>query len=199
MEISLQNAARSRRTYYAIGKDAVVSDERLLDAIREAVLAAPSAFNSQSARVVVLLGAEHDKLWELTKEVLRGVVPPASFASTEEKLASFRNGRGTVLFFEEQDTVAGLQKSYPLYSDNFPVWSLESSGMAQYGVWLVLETLGYGVSLQHYNPLIDEKVKSAWNIPQSWKLLGEMPFGKPLAEPDAKTSLPIEERVKVFS
>lgn len=198
MEISLQEAVKGRRTYYAIGKDAVLPDHELIAALQEAVLHAPSAFNSQGARVMLLLGEEHDRLWDITRNILKGIVPPASFASTAEKLAAFRSGRGTVLFFEEQDTVKNLQEQFPLYRDNFPVWSLESSGMVQYGVWLRLEALGYGASLQHYNPLIDEKVREAWKLPQSWKLLGEMPFGKPLAQPDAKTFLPIGERFRVF-
>ncbi len=198
MEFSLQEAVKSRRTYYAIGKGAVLPDNELIAALQEAVLRAPSAFNSQSARVVLLLGEEHDRLWDITRDILKGIVPPANFASTEEKLASFRSGHGTLLFFEEQDTVKGLQEQFPLYRDNFPIWSLESSGMVQYGAWMRLESLGYGASLQHYNPLIDEKVREAWKFPQSWKLLGEMPFGKPLAQPDAKTFLPIGERFRVF-
>ena len=190
-------AVEDRRTFYFIGKDVSLSDDELLKIIRHAVLHAPSAFNSQSARVLVLLGGEHDKLWDITTEILRGIVPAANFASTGEKLASFRSGYGTVLYFEDQDTVAGLQKSFPLYKDNFPLWSLQSSGMLQFVVWTALETEGLGASLQHYNPLIDEKVRETWNIPQSWKLLGEMPFGKPTGAPGEKDFLPVEDRLRV--
>lgn len=70
--------------------------------------------------------------------------------------------------------------------------------MLQYSIWTMLESAGYGVSLQHYNPLIDEQVKAAWQVPEQWRLIAEMPFGKPLAQPDAKTFLPLDERVKVF-
>jgi predicted oxidoreductase (fatty acid repression mutant protein) len=70
--------------------------------------------------------------------------------------------------------------------------------MLQFIIWTSLETEGFGASLQHYNPLIDEKVKSAWNIPDSWKLLSQMPFGKPLMQADPKTFLPLEDRIKVF-
>lgn len=159
---------------------------------------APSAFNSQGSRAVVLLGKEHDRLWDLTTETLRSIVPAENFASTEQKMKAFRGGYGTVLFFEDQPTVQGLQNQFPLYGDNFPVWSLQSSGMLQYLVWVALEAAGFGASLQHYNPLIDEKVGKAWNVPKTWKLLGQMPFGKPLAAPDAKTFLPISDRVKIY-
>lgn len=198
MEKNFSEAVQNRRSYYAIGKEKVLSDEEIIRLIEDAVKYAPTAFNSQSARAVVLLGAEHEKLWNETMEILRAIVPAKNFASTEEKISSFRSGYGTVLYFEDQSVVSGLQEQFPLYKDNFPVWSLESSGMLQFIVWTALESKGYGASLQHYNPLIDEKVASNWNIPKEWKLLGQMPFGKPTASPDEKTFLPLDERVKVY-
>ena len=50
---------------------------------------------------------------------------------------------------------------------------------------------------QHYNPLIDEKVKADWSLPESWKLVAQMPFGKPTVPPEQKEFIPIEERVIV--
>lgn len=198
MDKLLRDAMAGRRSFYAIGKDPVLPDEQIQEIIAHAVKNVPSAFNSQSARVLVLLGKEHDRLWTTTKEILKEIVPPERFASTEEKLGTFQNGYGTVMYFEDQDTVSGLQKSYPTYKDNFPLWSLQSSGMLQYAVWMLLEEAGFGASLQHYNPLIDERVKSAWHIPGQWKLWAEMPFGKPLARPDDKTFLPLDGRIKLF-
>lgn len=198
MNKTLKNAVADRRSVYAVGKDKVIPDEELFEIISLAVQNAPSAFNSQSARVLVLLGKEHDRLWDFTKEILKGIVPPDKFPPTEKKLNSFQNGYGTILYFEDQDTVTGLQKSYPAYQENFPLWSLQSSGMLQYSLWMLLEEAGYGATLQHYNPLIDEKVKSTWHIPEQWKLIGEMPFGKPLAPPKEKSFLPLDERIKVF-
>jgi uncharacterized protein len=198
MSETLFNALEKRRTFYAIGKDTVVSDGEIEKLVNHAVKQAPSAFNSQSGRVVLLLGEESDKLWDIAKGILKKLVPPENFPATEGKLNSFRSGYGTVLFFEDQPTVKGLQESYPLYAENFPVWSLESSGMLQYAVWLLLEDAGFGVSLQHYNPLIDEEVRKTFGVPEGWKLLGEMPFGKPTAPPDPKSFLPLEERIKVF-
>ncbi len=198
MQNDFWEAVKGRRSFYAIGKEPVLSDGDIVSLVENAAKEAPSAFNSQGARIVVLLGKEHDKLWDLTTEVLRAIVPADKFAPTGQKMEAFRNGYGTVLFFEEQTTVQELQNKFSLYRDNFPVWSLESSGMLQYLVWVALEAAGFGASLQHYNPLIDEKVAKTWNLPRSWKLLGEMPFGKPLAKPDDKTSLPVSDRVKVF-
>ena len=65
------SAIEDRRSIYAISKEQVVSDEKIQEVIYHAVKHTPSAFNSQSARVVVLLGEQHDKLWDITKETLR--------------------------------------------------------------------------------------------------------------------------------
>ena len=192
-------ALKDRRSYYGISKEAVVSDSRIQEVINEAVKHTPSAFNSQSARVVVLLGEQHNKLWNITKETLRKIVPADNFASTEEKMNAFGSGYGTVLFFEDQSVVEGLQKQFELYKDNFPIWSQHSSGMLQFVVWTALENEGFGATLQHYNPLIDEEVQQTWNVPSSWKLIAQMPFGKPTSEPGEKQFQPLEERVKFYS
>jgi Predicted oxidoreductase related to nitroreductase len=195
---TFEHALKERRSFYTIGKELVVGEEAVRTIIKDALTYTPSAFNSQSARVIVLFGAQHDALWDMTRETLRPLVPADKFSTTDEKIEGFKKGAGTVLFFEDQETVAGLQKAYPLYKDNFPVWSLESSGMLQSNVWMMLEAAGFGANLQHYNPLIDGQVGAKWNVPAGWKLLAEMPFGKPLGEPDKKTFLPVEERLKVY-
>ncbi len=196
MSKDFYNAVKDRRSFYGISKESTVSDTRIQEIVNDAVKYAPTAFNSQSGRVMVLLGGHHDKLWDLTKEELRKLVPPENFSSTENKIDSFKSGYGTVLFFEDQSVVESLQRQFELYKDNFPVWSLQSGGMLQYIVWTALELEGFGASLQHYNPLIDSVVGSEWNIPSNWKLLAQMPFGKPAAAPDEKQFQPLDFRVK---
>lgn len=188
-----------RRSVYALGKDEVLPRHDLTALVKGIVKFMPSAFNSQSARVVVLYAKNHEKLWTIVEEVLKQVVPAASFEKTAQKIASFRAGFGTILFFEEQNTVEALQKDFPLYADAFPVWSEQSGGMLQFAVWTALAENGIGASLQHYNPLIDDAVREEWNLPKSWKLLAEMPFGSIKEPAGEKTFLPIEERVKIFA
>ncbi|MEW9097219.1 MAG: nitroreductase family protein [Clostridiaceae bacterium] len=191
-------AIADRRTFYGISKEAVVSDDRIKEIIDHAVKHTPSAFNSQSARVILLLGKHHDKLWDITKEALRKIVPVDKFSSTEDKINSFRSGYGTVLFFEDNSVVESLQQQFALYKDNFPIWSQQASGMHQFVIWTALEIEGFGASLQHYNELIETDVKKEWNIPDNWKLIAQMPFGKPTAQPDEKQFQPLEDRIKVF-
>ena len=191
-------AVSDRRSFYGISKEMVVSDDKIKEVIEHAVKHTPSAFNSQSTRVVLLLEKQHDKLWDITKEALRKVVPEDQFASTEEKINSFKNGYGTVLFFEDNSIIESLQKQFALYKDNFPIWSQQASGMHQYVIWTGLEIEGFGVSLQHYNELIEADVKKEWSIPNNWKLIAQMPFGKPTAAPDEKQVQQLQERIKIF-
>ncbi len=192
-------AIQARRTIYTISAESPVSDQAIEIVIKEAVKHTPSAFNSQSGRVILLLGKEHGKLWEITKGELKKVVPADGFTAAEEKINNcFACGYGTVLFFEDMTVVEGLQAQFPLYKDNFPVWSNHSAGMLQLVVWTALELEGFGASLQHYNPLIDQRVKETWQVPESWKLLAQMPFGKPTAPPAQKEFSSLSERVKVY-
>lgn len=70
--------------------------------------------------------------------------------------------------------------------------------MLQISVWTMLTEQGLAASLQHYNPLIDEAVKTRWNLPQSWSLISQMPFGTADEVPAEKTTLPIDQRVLCF-
>ena len=199
MEKSFKQALQDRRTYYAIGNQSPVADRQIEEILKHVLAHVPSAFNSQSTRIVLLLGKHHIKLWTLTKDILRKLVPADSFPATENKIDNcFLAGYGTVLFFEDMETVAGLQKAFPSYADNFPIWSQQTCGMHQLAVWTMLEEKGFGANLQHYNPLIDDQVAEEWNISKDWKLVAEMPFGTPLKQPDDKTYLPIEKRLKII-
>ena len=64
----LQQAAETRRSIYALNNTLPLSNEEVTKIIEHAVLHTPSAFNSQSARVVVLFGEEHAKVWHLSKK-----------------------------------------------------------------------------------------------------------------------------------
>ena len=197
MSSNFFEAVKTRRSVYSISKSSPVSDDKIREIVEEAVLHSPTAFNSQTSRAIVLLGEEHDKLWDITTETLRKIVPADQFESTGEKMKSFKSGYGTVLFFEDQAIVKQLQENYAAYADNFPIWSNQSSGMLQFVVWTAFAEVGLGASLQHYNPLIDEEVKQTWGLPSEWKLIAELPFGSIAAAPGSKEFQPVEERVKV--
>jgi predicted oxidoreductase (fatty acid repression mutant protein) len=87
---------QTRRSHYQLKKESTIDDKRIQEIITEALLHVPSAFNSQTTRIVLLVKEEHDKLWDIVKDVLKGVAPPEQFEKTEQKLALFKGGYGTV-------------------------------------------------------------------------------------------------------
>lgn len=167
-----------RRSIYALGDQLTNSPEEIYDLIITAIKNSPTAFNSQTVRAVVLFGKSSDKVWDIVEAALKEVVKdPQAFAKTQQKIASFRAGFGTVLFLTETDTVHELEKQFPAYADNFADWAEQGIGGAQQAVWTALAEQQIGASLQHYNPLIDDVIHQAFNLPDSWQLRAEMPFG----------------------
>lgn len=198
MEKTFQEAVKHRRSYYSISNQSPISDAQIEEIVNFAVTNVPSAFNSQSTRVVILFGENHIKLWNIAKDALRKIVPEKDFSSTEGRINSFTAGYATILYFEDMNVVKSLQEQYAAYADNFPKWSQQTSAMHQFTIWTMLEEAGLGASLQHYNPIIDTDVHTQWNIPENWKLIAQMPFGTPTQEPSEKSFAPLYERVRVF-
>ena len=111
---ALQQAAESRRSIYVLDKELPISQQEVAQIVEHAVKHTPSAFNSQSTRIVVLFGAEHEKVWDITAGELRKIVPADKFEPTANKLNMFKAAAGTVLFFEDQTVVQGLQHYNPI-------------------------------------------------------------------------------------
>lgn len=199
MERNFKQALAHRRSHYALAPESPIDDTQIEELLRFAVEHVPSAFNSQSARLVLLLHEHHRALWEVVKHTLKAIVPAEAFVATEQKIdRSFASGYGTVLFFEDATVVRTLQEQFPRYAENFPVWSEHTSAMHQLAVWTMLEDAGFGASLQHYNPLIDTEVRERWRLPETWRLIAQMPFGRPMSEPGEKEFEPLEKRLLVF-
>lgn len=199
MSKSFKEALKDRRSCYVINDNSPVSDAQLQDIVDFALMNVPSSFNSQSTRLVLLLGEQHKKLWGgIVMETLKAIVPAEAFAQTEAKINSFAAGYGTVLFFEDRKVVEELQAQFPLYADNFPLWARDTSAMHQLIIWTLLEEAGLGASLQHYNPIIDDKVLDTWSLDQNWQLTAQMPFGGITELPSAREKQPVENRRRFF-
>ncbi|RMZ85023.1 hypothetical protein DV738_g148, partial [Chaetothyriales sp. CBS 135597] len=195
---SFWDAVKHRRTYYQLSDESVISDEKIHQIVKDVITYSPSSFNSQTTRALILLGAEHKKLWEeVVKPAVKAVAPAEAWPASEKRLSGFGAAYGTVLWFEDQNALEGLQKQIPLYADRFPQWSEHASGIHQYVAWTALEEAGFGANLQHYNPLIDEKVQQLWSVPKEWVLKAQLVFGKPTGEPGDKATNPLDERVLI--
>lgn len=196
--VSFLELIKNRRSIYAIGNNLSQSNDEIEKLIQEAIRHSPSAFNSQSSRAVILFGESHHKFWNMVLDVLKSIIPPEAVSGTKQKIQSFAAGTGTVLFYEDQNVIKSLQEQFETYADNFPIWSEHSTAIAQFAVWNVLAEKSIGASLQHYNPIIDEKVNAAFNIPSEWKLRAQLVFGSIEGNAGEKAFIDDSSRFKTF-
>jgi len=197
--MSFLNQIKQRRTIYAIGRDLSLDQAKIEEIIKDAIKHSPSSFNSQSSRAVILFGDSHVKFWTIVLETLRKIVPAEAFEGTSGKINSFIAGAGSVLFYEDLSVIKALQEQFPLYADNFPVWSEHSTGIAQFATWTALAEAGIGASLQHYNPIVDEEVAATFDVPADWKLRAQLVFGSIEAPAGEKTFIDYATRFKTFN
>ena len=86
MSRSFEEALINRRSYYAIKNETPISDLEIEHIVHTAVKHVPSAFNSQSARLVLLLGDNHRKLWGIVKDTLKKMLSSEAYAQSEAKI-----------------------------------------------------------------------------------------------------------------
>ncbi|AYF92195.1 nitroreductase family protein [Apilactobacillus bombintestini] len=199
MKTQLLDLQKQRRSIYALGRNVNQTPEELTEFIENTIKEAPSAFNSQSTRAVVLFNDYQDKIWDMVLDNLKPhLKSDDAVKATTEKINGFKNGFATILYFTDMDVVHGLEKNFPAYADNFYDWSEQAQGNAQYAVWTGLAENGIGANVQHYNPLIDADVAKEFDIPANWKLRAEMVFGSIEAPAQAKDYMDDKDRFKMF-
>jgi hypothetical protein len=90
-------AVKARRTYYQLEHSSPVPDERIQEIVTQAILHTPSSFNSQSTRVLILVGDDHTKLWkDIVKPAVKAVAPADQWEKSEQRLSGFQNAYGSV-------------------------------------------------------------------------------------------------------
>ncbi|KAI9934567.1 hypothetical protein ASPWEDRAFT_175294 [Aspergillus wentii DTO 134E9] len=184
------NALTNRRSHYGLTSKSPIPDTKIQSIIATILHRTPSAFNSQSTRIVVLLKHEHIKFWDVVKGVLYERLTGERFAHYAPKLDSFQAGYGTVLFYEDMPTINFMKGTFPTYAEHFDDWSEHTSGMHQLMVWMALEAEGFGANLQHYHPVVDERVAESFRIPGEWRLRAQLVFGMP----GEGVELPVKEK-----
>lgn len=90
--------AKNRRTYYQLNKELCITPARIQEIVAALIDHVPSSWNSQSNRVLVLFGAEHEKLWEMAYGVLENSVPADRWETVKTRLGLFKAAAGTVRF-----------------------------------------------------------------------------------------------------
>ena len=146
MATAFLEALRLRRSHYPLTKNlpANLTKSRLEEIITETIRLTPSSFNSQSNRAVLLLGAEHEKLWDITRDTLKDIVPAENWEPTGKKMDMFRGAAGTVMVFEDETVIKGMQEKFALYKDRFAPWATQSSGMLVSFTWPACYSLNPG-------------------------------------------------------
>ncbi|MFD1485610.1 nitroreductase family protein [Lacticaseibacillus baoqingensis] len=199
MNTDVLNVLKQRRSIYALGKEVKQSPDEIAKTVADVIEETPTAFNSQTTRAVFLFGDKHDQLWDIVVKRLKSEVPTAeAYAKTQEKINSFKAGFGTILYFTDTAVVKQLEKDFTLYADNFATWAEQAQGSAQLNTWTTLANNNIGASLQHYNPLIDELVAEAFDIPANWTLRAQMPFGSIEAPAGSKDYMDRADRFKLL-
>lgn len=192
-------AIQNRRTIYHLSNKPILEDGQLIQLIQQAVREAPSAFNVQSSRIVVLLGKQHELYWsKIVPEALRAAAGEQAVEASQSKLAGFNAGYGTILFFEDESLIKQQQEQFPRYAPSFPIWSRHASGMAQIYTWTLLESEGYGANLQHYGNITVDALRKEYGLPESYQLQSEMVFGYPESPAGEKPYHPDHERVIAY-
>lgn len=98
-----------RLSNYAITNTSPIPDSRIQSIVESAIKHAPSTFNVQSARAVILLHADHEKLWDIGDDEIKKTLPESAYTYLKPKIQGFRAGYGTVLWFEDQDALDTLK------------------------------------------------------------------------------------------
>lgn len=186
---------QSRRTQYAIGNNTELTKEEIVARIREVAREIPSANNTQTTRLVVLFGDDHTNLWDHILDVQKDVLQGEMWDMMSGVMQGAKNGVGTILFFEDLDAVANM----PAQGARREAYKQNNNANTQYAIWLALTELGLGGSLQHMNvgheEGFDKSVLEMFNLPASYEMIAQMPFGS--IEGDAYPKEYIEDEVRV--
>lgn len=190
---------KKRRTIYALGNKSKHGKKDIENRIREVVKQVPTAFNSQTTRVVILFDEANVKFWDHIYDVQKDVLQGEIWEMMSGVIKGARNAIGTVLFFEDREAV----KTMPTSEDRQETYKQHNNANAQYAVWLALAEMDLGASLQHFNvgyeKGFDKGTRELFNLPESYEMIAQMPFGSIEQAPGEKEHIDPDVQVKVFA
>lgn len=126
-------AVKDRRSLYALSAESPISDEKIEEIVKHAVTWAPSTYNVQSARAVVLFKENHQKFWDIAKKHMANIPLEGGMrAYMDSRLDGWKASYGTVLWFEDQEALDGLAQKNPMIGGMLTEWSDHSTGIHQF-------------------------------------------------------------------
>lgn len=187
-----------RRSIYALGTNSEHSKQDIEARIREVVKQVPTAFNSQTTRLVVLFDGANEKFWNHIYDVQKEVLQGDTWDMMSGIITGAKKGVGTVLFFEDKKAVEEM----PAQGARQEAYKQNNNANAQYAIWLALAEIDLGASLQHFNvgyeQGFDKGTKEMFGLPESFEMLAQMPFGSIEQAPGEKEHIDTDVQVKVF-
>lgn len=133
------------------------------------------------------------------QDLQRQFVPKQVLAGIKMKIEQCAAAFGSVLFYEDQQVIRQLQKKILFHAAEFPIWSEQTSGMAQFVVWTALSDSGVGASLQHYHPSMDRAVAEHFDILDTWLLRSQLVFGSIEEEATERCHANYQNQYKLYA
>ena len=184
-----------RRSNYDLGNNLEISKKDLINLLRKIVYYAPSPFNIQSSKIVLLNKKSHHLLWTtVVEEFLKKNNNGDLLDSDKARIKREEKAYGTILFYKDEQIIENFKKDLEDYEkNNLDEWCTQESAMLQMNIWNELRLRNIGAHIVHFDN-IDEEVSVAFDIDKNYKLVAMMVFGNIIQEAAVKPKKDIDKR-----
>jgi nitroreductase len=184
-----------RRSNYDLGNNLEISKKDLINLLRKIVYYAPSPFNVQSSKIVLLNKKSHHLLWTtVVEEFLKKNNNGDLLDSDKARIKREEKAYGTILFYKDEQIIENFKKDLEDYEkNNLDEWCTQESAMLQMNIWNELRLRNIGAHIVHFDN-IDEEVSVAFDIDKKYKLVAMMVFGNINQEAAVKPKKDIDKR-----
>lgn len=184
-----------RRSNYDLGNNLEISKKDLINLLRKIVYYAPSPFNVQSSKIVLLNKKSHHLLWTtVVEEFLKKNNNGDLLDSDKARIKREGKAYGTIIFYKDEQIIENYKKDLEDYEkNNLDEWCTQESAMLQMNIWNELRLRNIGAHIVHFDN-IDEEVSVAFDIDRKYKLVAMMVFGNINQEAAVKPKKDIDKR-----
>ena len=184
-----------RRSNYDLGNNLEISKKDLINLLRKIIYYAPSPFNVQSSKIVLLNKKSHHLLWTtVVEEFLKKNNNGDLLDSDKARIKREDKAYGTILFYKDERVIEKFKEKLDTYErKSLDSWCIEESAMLQMNIWNELRLRNIGAHIVHFDD-IDEEVSVAFDIDKNYKLVAMMVFGNIIQEAAVKPKKDIDKR-----
>ena len=184
-----------RRSNYDLGNNLEISKKDLINLLRKIIYYAPSPFNVQSSKIVLLNKKSHHLLWTtVVEEFLKKNNNGDLLDSDKARIKREDKAYGTILFYKDERVIEEFKEKLDTYEQkSLDSWCIEESAMLQMNIWNELRLRNIGAHIVHFDD-INEEVSVAFDIDKNYKLVAMMVFGNIIQEAAVKPKKDIDKR-----